>query len=114
MFGLHRRWRAALVGHLAVFEMTSVEPMGRYSAALGRMGIGAEGRRFYDVHVAADARHGVVALDRMVAGLVEIEPHLSADLLFGAAAVLMIEERFSSHLLDAWCTGHSSLIPRIA
>jgi hypothetical protein len=87
--------------------------MGRYSAALGRMGIGPEGRRFYDVHVAADARHGVVALDRMVAGLVETEPHLSADLLFGAAAVLMIEERFSSHLLDAWCTGHASLIPRI-
>ena len=30
-FGLHRRWRGALVGHLALFEMTSVEPMGRYS-----------------------------------------------------------------------------------
>ena len=61
MFGLHRRWRAALVGHLAVFEMTSVEPMGRYSRALARMGIGPEGRRFYDVHVAADARHGIIA-----------------------------------------------------
>src|SRR5664280_2249963 len=33
MFALHQRWRAALVGHLAVFEMTSVEPMGRYSNA---------------------------------------------------------------------------------
>jgi hypothetical protein len=64
MFGLHRRWRAALVGHLAVFEMTSVEPMERYSRALARMGIGPEGRRFYDVHVAADARHGVIALER--------------------------------------------------
>jgi hypothetical protein len=54
MFALHRRWRAALVGHLAVFEMTSVEPMGRYSNALARFGIGPKGRRFYDVHVTAD------------------------------------------------------------
>ncbi len=111
MFGLHRRWRAALVGHLAVFEMTSVEPMGRYSRTLARMGIGPEGRRFYDVHVAADARHGVIALDRMVAGIIETEPHLGPDLLFGAAAVLIVESHFANHLLDAWSKGRSSLIP---
>lgn len=112
MFGLHRRWRAALVGHLAVFEMTSVEPMGRYSAALARMGIGPQGRRFYDVHVAADVRHGRIALERMVAGFIETEPHLGADLLFGAAAVLLVEEHFARDLLDAWSTGYSSLLPR--
>jgi hypothetical protein len=67
MFALHRRWRAALVGHLAVFEMTSVEPMARYSRALDRFGIGSEGRRFYDVHVKADERHALIARDRMVA-----------------------------------------------
>jgi hypothetical protein len=110
MFGLHRRWRAALVGHLAVFELTSVEPMARYSQTLARMGIGAEGRRFYDVHVAADARHGPIALDRMVTGLIEVEPQLGADLLFGAAAVLMLEARLTAHLLRAWAQGRSSLI----
>jgi len=110
MFGLHRRWRAALVGHLAVFEMTSVGPMERYSRALARLGIGPEGRRFYDVHVEADVRHGVIALERMVAGLIEIEPYLGADLLFGAAAVLLIEERFTCHLLNSWSSGRSSLL----
>jgi hypothetical protein len=110
MFGLHRRWRAALIGHLAVFETTSVEPMRRYSRALERVGIGPEGRRFYDVHVAADARHGVIALDRMVAGLINTEPHLGPDLLFGAAAVLMVEERFTRHLLNAWASANSSLV----
>jgi predicted signal transduction protein with EAL and GGDEF domain len=30
------------------------------------------------VHVAADARHGVIALDRMIAGLIETEPHLAS------------------------------------
>lgn len=112
MFGLHRRWRAALVGHLAVFEMTSVEPMDRYSSALARMDIGPQGRRFYDVHVAADARHGRIALERMVAGFIETEPHLGADLLFGAAAVLLVEEHFSCELISAWSTGCSSLLPR--
>jgi hypothetical protein len=112
MFALHRRWRAALVGHLAVFEMTSVEPMARYSSALARFGIGPEGRRFYDVHVTADERHAAIARDRMVAGLIRAEPELSADLLFGAAAVLMLEQRFASHLLDAWANSRSSLVSR--
>jgi len=111
MFALHRRWRAALVGHLAVFEMTSVEPMARYSSALDRFGIGPEGRRFYDVHVKADERHAVIARDRMVAGLIRAEPELGPDVLFGAAAVLMLEQRFSAHLLDAWENNRSSLIP---
>lgn len=110
MFGLHRRWRAALVGHLAVFELTSVKPMARYSQALARMGVGAQGRRFYDVHVAADARHGAIALDRMVAGLIGVEPQLGADLLFGAAALLLLEQSFAGHLLGAWAHGRSSLI----
>jgi hypothetical protein len=111
MFGLHRRWRAALVGHLAIFEMTSIAPMERYGLALARLGIGTEGRRFYDVHVVADAHHGVIARDRMVAGIIESEPHLRHDLLFGAAAVLLVEERFARHLLDAWSVGRSSLVP---
>jgi hypothetical protein len=29
--------------------------------------------------------------------------------LFGAAAVLLIEDRFARHLLDAWHAGQSSL-----
>ena len=110
MFGLHRRWRAALVGHLAVFEMTSIGPMARYSNALERLGIGPRGRRFYDVHVTADARHSVVARDQMVAGLIRAEPQLQADLLFGASSVLMLEQRFARHLLDAWEHNQSSLI----
>src|SRR3546814_12461796 len=50
MFGLHRRWRGALVGHLAVFEMCSVGPMGRYRAALERLGFDAAATRFYSEH----------------------------------------------------------------
>ena len=40
LLGLHRRWRGALVGHLALFEMCSVVPMGRYAHAMHRLGAG--------------------------------------------------------------------------
>ena len=108
MFGLHRRLRGAAIGHLTVFEMTSVVPMARYSAALERMGFDEHARRFYDVHVIADADHEVVALDRMAAAMERDEPDLASDVLFGARAVLDIERRFAESLLDMWSTGASS------
>ena len=114
MLGLHRRLRGALVGHLALFEMTSVAPMGRYAEALRRMGVGRGGRRFYDVHVVADAEHQVVALERMAAGLVADEPALAADVVFGAKALMAIEGRFSAALLGAWSAGRSSLLEPLA
>jgi hypothetical protein len=110
MFGLHRAWRGACVGHLALFEMTSVGPMGHYASALARLGIDAGARRFYDVHVPADEVHQHVALDDMVAGLVELEPALAGDVLFGARALTEIEGRFTRRLLDRWNVGSSSLL----
>jgi hypothetical protein len=111
MFGLHRAWRAACVGHLALFEMTSVGPMGRYAKALARFGVPAPARRFYEGHVTADEVHQHVALDDMVGGLLEAEPHLAREVLFGARALAQIEGRFSAHLLDRWDVGASSLLP---
>jgi hypothetical protein len=58
MFALQRRWRAALVGHLAISHLTSIGPMYRYGQALARFGTGSEGRRFYDVRVNVDAPRG--------------------------------------------------------
>lgn len=110
-FGLHRRWRGALVGHLAVFEMTSVEPMGRYSAALRRFGYDAAARHFYDVHVVADAHHRTVAAEHLAAALVEAEPALAADVVFGAQALTAVEGAFTAHLLRCWKSGRTSLRP---
>jgi hypothetical protein len=111
MFSLERKWRAALVGHLAVSDMTSSEPMYRYGQALARFGIGPEGRRFYDVKSNINARHTVIARERLVAGLIGAVPHLESDLLFGAAALLVLEENFEKHVLDAWWHGRTSLVP---
>jgi len=113
MFGLHRRLRAAAVGHLAVFELTSVEPMRRYGEALRRMGASDAAARFYDVHVLADAVHERVALE-MVDALVADEPALREDVEFGARAVLEVERRFATHLLDRWSSRRTSLRPSLA
>ena len=111
-FAGKRRLLGACVGHLAVFEMTSVEPMARYAAALRRI-LPAESAttaaRFYDVHVAADGFHQELALDEMVSGFVEQYPHEAGEVLFGAKAVMAVERDLTTHLLDTWSAGKSSL-----
>jgi hypothetical protein len=110
LFGLHRRWRGALIGHLATFEMTSVEPMSRYSAALARLGASPRARRFYEVHVEADAHHEIVAATDLAGGLVADEPELAPDVLFGARALMELERRFATHVLSCWADGRTSLL----
>jgi hypothetical protein len=108
MFGLHRRWRGAGIGHLALFEMCSVMPMGRYAAALHRLGV-PNAAPFYDAHVIADERHQVIACDAMAGALARDEPELAPDILFGAQALHAVEESFTRHLLGSWSAGRSSL-----
>jgi hypothetical protein len=110
MFGLHRRWRGALVGHLAVFEMTSVVPMSRYASALRRLGSGEPAEEFYRVHVEADVEHAQIAATDLAAGLLHDEPQLGPDLLFGAVALMNCERRLATRLLDCWAAGDSSLL----
>ncbi|CAN5814461.1 iron-containing redox enzyme family protein [soil metagenome] len=109
LFGLHRRLRGALVGHLATFEMTSVAPMERYARAMRRLGLGTAGARFYDVHVEADAVHEVIALQELAGGMAAAEPALGSEILFGARVAMTTEGRFASHLLACWEQGDSSL-----
>lgn len=111
LFGLNRRLRGALVGHLALFEMCSVTPMSRYLAAARRLGGLPAVERFYAVHVEADAHHSRLALDEMVAPLCGAEPALAPDVIFGAAALSRVEARFARHLLGAWSRHESSLRP---
>jgi hypothetical protein len=109
-FGLHRRLRGALVGHLAAFEMTSSIPNRRYGNGLRRLGYGTEATHFYDEHVEADAVHESIAAWDLAGGLARVEPHLANDILFGAHALLSLEARWAQYLLDAWREGRSSLL----
>jgi hypothetical protein len=110
LFGLHRRWRGALVGHLALFEMASVGPMGRYAAAVRKAGFGERAARFYDAHVLADQHHQVVGRDLLAAGLARDEPLLGGEIVFGARALDVVEGRMARRLVAAWERGETSLL----
>ena len=114
LFGLHRRLRGAIVGHLALFEMTSSIPNRRYANGLRRLGLGGDATEFYDEHVVADAVHENVAAVDLAGGLADQAPELAADILWGAAALIELEGRFAAHLLGSWAAGHSSLRRDIA
>lgn len=109
LFGLHRRLRGALLGHLAAYEMTSSLPNRRYGNGLRRLGFDEAATRFYDEHVEADAVHEQIAAHDLCGGLVRQEPALAPDVLFGAAAALALDALFAAHLLDSWAAGGSSL-----
>jgi hypothetical protein len=109
MFALHRRWRGAATGHLALFEMTSSQPNRRYGDGLRRLGYGPDATEFYDEHVVADSVHEAIALHDLAGSLAVQEPELVDDIVFGAAACEGLDARFAKHLLKCWSEGRSSL-----
>ncbi len=110
LFGLHRRNRGKIVGHLALFEMTSSIPNRRYATGLRRLGVrDARATEFFDEHVTADAVHEAVAAVDLAGGLVRCEPPLVEDILFGARALVELEARWAGALLGAWERGAPSL-----
>jgi hypothetical protein len=114
LFALHRRLRGALLGHLAVLEVTSSLPNRRYGNGLRRLGADDTATRFYDEHVEADAVHEQIAVHDLCGVFAMTEPDRAEDILFGAAACLTLENLFAAHLLAAWERGDSSLHPTAA
>ena len=109
LFGLHRRLRGAIVGHLALFEMTSSIPNDRYAAGLRRLGLGEDAVLFFDEHVTADAVHENIAAVDLAGGLVRQEPQTCPAILWGARTLKHLERRWAEHLLDRWQENRSSL-----
>lgn len=107
--GLHRRWRGAITGHLALFEMTSTVPNRRYANGLRRLGFGEDATDFFDEHVVADAVHENVAAVDLAGGLVKQQPALGPSVLWGARALIEVEGAWASHVVGAWDRGESSL-----
>ncbi|GAA4736255.1 iron-containing redox enzyme family protein [Amnibacterium soli] len=109
LFGLNRRLRGALVGHLAAFEMTSAIPSRQYGNGFRRLGFDETTTYYFDEHVEADAVHEQIAARDLAGGLIEAEPQLLDDLLFGAGACLVIDGLPGLHMLERWEAGESSL-----
>jgi hypothetical protein len=109
LFGLHRRLRGAVAGHLAAFEMTSSLPNRFYGNGFRRHGYGPETTFYFDEHVEADAVHEQIAGRDLAGGLARDEPGLTGDILFGAAVCLALDDAVAQHIMTAWQAGRSSL-----
>jgi hypothetical protein len=102
LFGLHRRLRGACVGHLTAFEMTSSVPCRRFAQGAERLALPAPVVRYFDEHVEADAVHEQLALRSLCVPLIEDEPTLQDDVLFGAATCVVLDARAAEATLTRW------------
>jgi len=110
LFGLHRRWRAAAIGHFAATEITSPPGSRRLVEALERVGAPEACADFYRVHVEADAVHEQVVRADVVGDLVAGDPRLNRDVVFGIRARDVVESRLAQRMLTHWAAGQSSLL----
>ncbi|MFI9743309.1 iron-containing redox enzyme family protein [Streptomyces sp. NPDC052494] len=109
LFGLHRAMRGALVGYFACVEVTSSPGSRRLAKAMRRCGAGPAAEHFYAEHVEADAVHEQVVRHEVIDGLLADEPGLEADIAFGCAATVLLEDRLASHIREAWDHERSAL-----
>ena len=110
MCGLNRRLLGAIVGHLALFEMTSSIPNRRYGAGVRRLGFDQRATEFFDEHVLADAVHENIAAVDLAGGLARQDPQAGPEILWGARALMLLDQRWASYVLGAWESGRSSLL----
>jgi hypothetical protein len=109
LFGLHRQFRGAAVGHFASTEITSSPGSRRLVEALRRMGAPEPCVAFYAEHVEADAVHEQVVRNDVVAALVAREPQLDRDVVFGIRAHAAVEDRLADVIMASWKADETSL-----
>ncbi|ADH68870.1 MULTISPECIES: iron-containing redox enzyme family protein [Nocardiopsis] len=106
--GLHRGLRGALIGQFATVELTSSPGSDRLVKAMRRLGCGPAAVRFYAEHVEADAVHEQLLRREVIAPLLDTEPELAPDIVFGIRASTLLATRLEEYLLRRWGRGESS------
>ncbi|WBQ08205.1 iron-containing redox enzyme family protein [Kribbella sp. CA-293567] len=109
LFALHRRWVGALIGHLAAFEMTSTLPNRRYAGGAVRLGADPAAARYFTEHVEADAVHEQIAAHDLCDSYAQDHPEAVADIVFGAACSLGLDNLFAAQLLSSWDADKKSI-----
>ncbi|MFB9391508.1 iron-containing redox enzyme family protein [Streptomyces coeruleoprunus] len=109
LFGLHRSLRGAAAGNFAVLEITSSPGARRLAGALGRLGADERCLRFFTEHIEADAVHEQVMRRDVLGDLLDREPDLAPEVVFGIRATTLLDARWEAAVLAAWDEGRSSL-----
>ncbi|WP_067608496.1 iron-containing redox enzyme family protein [Nocardiopsis listeri] len=106
--GLHRGLRAALIGQFATVELTSSPGSDRLVKAMRRLDCGPAAIHFYAEHVEADAVHEQLIRREVITPLLQTEPELTADVVFGVRSSLFLAGRLEEYLFQRWRRGESS------
>ncbi|RCW44611.1 heme oxygenase-like protein [Halopolyspora algeriensis] len=109
MLGLHRGLRGALVGHFTAAEISTAPSAQRLARGLERLGAAAECILFFTEHIEADAVHEQIMRRDVIGDLLDREPELTADVVFGIQATELLEGKLARHLFGAWHEGRTSL-----
>ncbi|WP_436787829.1 iron-containing redox enzyme family protein [Yinghuangia sp. YIM S10712] len=110
-FGWHRARRGMMVGHFAAAEAGTPPSAARLAKAVEALGIEDPAcTLFFTEHVEADAVHEQLMRREVIGGLLDEDPNLAADIVFGVHATGRVEERFAEHVIGAWESGRSSLL----
>jgi hypothetical protein len=111
LLNLHRRHLPAAVGHFAAFEATSSEPARKLAGGAQRLGLPPAVATYFEEHVEADAVHEQLMARAVCGELVARDPAAEEEVLFGAAACLVLDAVANAPLLEAWQRGDPSLLP---
>ncbi|MCC6436733.1 MAG: iron-containing redox enzyme family protein [Acidimicrobiales bacterium] len=106
---LNRARRGLVLGQLALFEMDSVGPNTKLVAACDRLGLPAGVRRFFHVHVLADAEHERIVEAAFLRDYPREDPGQLDNIRFGIAVQALIDRRLAAHAVGRWSVGRSAL-----
>jgi hypothetical protein len=110
MLARHSRLCRRMYGYIYLVEADSPGSMRNYLAAYARAGIeDPEVRLFYELHIDADEGHADVALNEVVARVLQSEPAAIAEIARGVVEGRYLHALFSRHLHSRFSAGRSSL-----
>lgn len=112
--GLHRALRGALIGQFATVELTSSPGSDRLVKAMRRLGCGPAAIDFYAEHVEADAVHEQLIRREVITPLLNAEPELAPDIVFGIRSSVFLADRLEKRLFHHWSRGESSFREGVA
>jgi hypothetical protein len=110
MLARHRRLCRRMYGYIYLVEADSPGSMRNYLAAYARAGIeDPEVLTFYELHIDADEGHADVALNEVVAPVLEAEPAAAAEIARGVVEGRYLHALVSRHLHACFSAGRTSL-----
>lgn len=111
-FGRLRARRGMMAGHLAAAEAETPPSAARLAKAVAALGVEDPAcALFFAERVEAGAAHERLVRREVIGGLLDEDPGLAADIVFGVHATGRVEARFAEHVTGAWGAGRSSLGP---